>query len=90
MNEIENKIALISNQVKKFTEDEQKNYCENCLQVKGDFTEYNAYLTDTGTCNGCGKVNDVVNVKIANLILNSDIEIMDYFMGGGKRIFNNN
>ena len=87
MEDIKNKIATINKQLDFFTEEEQKNFCEDCLKDKGDLTEYDAYLTDTGTCHECGKVDDLVNVKIAKLILENDISITDYHINGGDRIY---
>lgn len=80
-------IESVNDNLKNFTEDEKQNLCEDCLKLKGDLTDYDAFQTDTGTCNNCGKTTDVINLKIANLVLNSSIKIKDYHYYGGTRIF---
>lgn len=60
---------------------------KNVKKNKGDITEYDAYLTDTGTCNECGRVDDLINVKIANLVLDNGISIPEYHINGGVRIY---
>lgn len=80
-------IELVEENLKNFTEDEKQNFCEDCLKLKGDLTAYNPFQTDTGTCNNCGKITDVINLKITNLVMNSSFKIKDYHYYGGTRVF---
>ena len=68
-----------------FTEEEKKNYCEECLKEKGNYKKYNDMMFDTGECSSCGRTDDVLNEKIADSIPEDQIE--DYFTKGGVRIF---
>ena len=80
-------IESVNDNLKNFTEDEKQNFCEDCLKLKGDLTAYNPFQTDTGTCNNCGKITDVINLKITNLVMNSSFKIKDYHYYGGTRVF---
>ncbi|CAM3249493.1 hypothetical protein [Empedobacter stercoris] len=74
--------------IKFFTEDEKKNYCEDCLKEKGNHKIYNDMMFDTGECSSCGRTDEVLNEKIADSI--SENEIENYYKNGGVRIFRNN
>ncbi len=81
--------AILANAKTKmfFTEEEKKNYCEECLKEKGNYKIYNEMMFDTGECSSCGRTDEVLNEKIADSILEDKIE--NYLQKGGVRIFRN-
>lgn len=67
----------------------QKNYCENCLnsmnkQFKIDKIDYN--FMDTGICDKCGEINDVINPLIYTVSNLNELSII----GKSPRIFREN
>jgi hypothetical protein len=82
-----NHIKTINSQIEVFEDSEKKNFCEECLKKKGVLTEYSPSLTDTGVCDLCGKTDDLVNVRIAELVLKNNLNPEDYHQKGGTRIY---
>ncbi|PTT37544.1 hypothetical protein DBR28_09795 [Chryseobacterium sp. HMWF028] len=87
MGRIDKQIHLINKEIENFSEEDKRNYCEDCLEKMNDHTNYNPYLTDTGVCSSCLKVNDLINIKIVEIIQMNNVNIEDYHLFGGKRIY---
>lgn len=89
MNKIDRQIFLINQEIENFSQEDKRNYCEDCLKKMNDHTNYNHCLTDTGVCSSCLKVNDLINIKIVEIIHANNINIEDYHLFGGQRIYYN-
>ncbi len=69
-------------------EDKAYNVCEECGKGLNIREIDNVYLQDTGICSICKEIKDVINPKIADEVIKKEIDPVDYWNSGGKRLAN--
>ncbi|WP_315069396.1 hypothetical protein [uncultured Clostridium sp.] len=67
-------------------EEKQNNICEECGKKLNILGNNETYLQDIGKCKVCGKILDVFNPKIIEEVFNRNIEPIEYWYSGCKRI----
>lgn len=77
-------IQEFQNFINNLDKEDKINLCESCHTIHGCKSDHDISLTDTGTCNVCGKVTDVVNCAIANKVEKDNIPIMSYWHNGKR------
>gem|GEM_PF-6874874 len=66
---------------------EKINLCEKCHEMYGCGRKHGINMFDTGVCDSCGEVNDVVNCIIVNSAEILGIGDLSYWLSGLPRIF---
>jgi len=79
-------IAEIIKEIQGLTGNQRNNVCDECHRKECN-TEYSIYLYDTGICDSCEKMGDLVNVSIANYVKDKGINEILYWESGLPRIF---